>query len=199
MKFIKTNNNIMTCFTKLLIMAAMTGVLVLPAEALADEVTVPADGSASSEVEARFTIDEDVLNSLGYNCIASIPINLPLVYNDTTGKFSNTASIYCSGILPAGKQAQITINQDSSRFGNVYDPDENAASVKGKTGFSVNLSKSVWTKQDCLTNLSDINESNSPRETGTLSVSVPGKGFIPSSTGTYTTYIPLIISEESSD
>ena len=177
---------------------ALTLTALLPSpDVLADDVTVPADGSTDEQVTATFTIDEETLASLGYGVVASIPVSMSLSYNASAKNFSNSAEVYCSGVLADGKQVSVSVNESGDRYGKVYDSSDRASSVKGKTGFAVSMSKTTWTKAECMENLTKLSSSEDATQTGKLSVAVPGKGFIPSGTGTFKTYVPLVIRLES--
>ena len=179
--------------------AAGLGICAFPMPLRAEELTVPADGSANGEVTATFTIDDEVLAGLGYNVIASIPVTLPLSYNSAAKNFSNEGTVYCSGILPTGKKVTVTVNESGEKYGKIYDPSNAAESVAGQTGFDVTLSRTTWTKADCYTNLTKRRGGDEATETGSLSVTVPGSSFIPKATGTFKTYVPLVIRQEADE
>lgn len=161
--------------------------------AYADDVTVPSSGNASRDVTATFSIDDDTLASLGYSAVASIPVSMTLSYNSSDKVFRNSGTVYCSGLLDNGKKISVTVNESGEKYGKVYDPSDAATSVAGKSGFSVSLSKTAWSKAECRENLEKLNNSEAASKTGTLTISVPGRGFIPSGTGTFKTYAPLVI------
>ena len=176
------------------LIAAMAFSLLVGQTARAEDVTVPSTGSESKNVTATFTIDDDTLASLGYSAVASIPVSMTLSYNSSSKLFSNSGTVYCSGILNDGKKISVMVNESGEKYGKVYDPSETATSIAGKTGYSVSLTKTAWSKSECQENLTKINNSEEATKTGTLTISVPGKGFIPSGTGTFKTYAPLVIS-----
>ena len=182
-----------------LIFAMLCVMLANPVTVRADNVSVPSSGSASQEVTATFSIDDDTLSNLGYGVIASIPISIPLAFNSTTKIFSNSAAVYCSGVLPAGKKVSVTVNESAEKYGKVYDSDNEATSVKTKSGFDISLSKTSWSKSECYENLTKINASQDATQTGDLTVAIPGKGFIPKGAGTFNTYVPLVISQSDGD
>ena len=161
--------------------------------ARAEDVTVPSTGSENKNVTATFTIDDETLASLGYSAVASIPVSMTLSYNSSSKLFTNSGTVYCSGILNDGKKISVTVNESGEKYGKVFDSTDAATSVAGKAGYSVSLSKTAWSKSECQENLSKINNSEAATKTGTLTISVPGKGFIPSGTGTFKTYAPLVI------
>lgn len=162
----------------------------------ADELNVPADGSASGEVSATFSVDDEILSQLGYNAVASVPLSLPLSYNPDTKKFANSGIIYCRGIVPEGKKITICVNETGLKYGKLYDPDGETTDMSDVTGFDISLTKNSWSRTDCYTNLKRINAGSDASVTGSISVTVPGRGFVPSSNGTYTTYVPLTIRQE---
>ncbi|MBR1627857.1 MAG: hypothetical protein IJ679_01150 [Lachnospiraceae bacterium] len=176
------------------LVAAMAFSVLAGQTARAEDVTVPSTGSEGKNVTATFTIDDDTLASLGYSAVASIPVSMTLSYNSSSKLFTNSGTVYCSGVLDSGKKVSVTVNESGEKYGKVYDSTEAATSVVGKTGFSVSLSKTAWSKSECQENLTKINNSEEATKTGTLTISVPGKGFIPSGTGTFKTYAPLAIS-----
>lgn len=182
--------------TFVLAFALVFSLLASPITSLADSVDVPSSGSTNEEVTATFTIDEDILSSLGYGVIASIPVSMPLAYDSTSKNFSKSADVYCSGVLAGGKQISVSVNESGEKFGKIYHSNEVPVSVKGKSGFDISLSKTKWSKAECYTNLSKVNNSEDATETGTLSVTIPGNGFIPSGAGTFNTYVPIIIKQE---
>ncbi len=165
--------------------------------ARASEVEVPADGSAAGEVSATFTIDDELLAELGYNVVASVPLSLPLNYNASSKKFANSGKIFCRGIVPSGKKITINVNEAGLKYGKLYDPDGTSTDLSGAEGFNISLSRNEWSKAECYTNLSKIRAGDDASVTSSLSVTVPADGFIPTSGGTYTTYVPLTIRQES--
>ncbi|MBR1634335.1 MAG: hypothetical protein IJ682_04635 [Lachnospiraceae bacterium] len=183
---------IMACFAAVLAAAP----LCMPSAARADDVEVPPAGDTSRDVTAAFTVDEATLADLGYGAVASIPVSMTLPYDSTAKAFSDSVTVYCSGVLGDGKKASVTVNADADKYGVIRGPGAETASVKGKTGFSVSLSKTEWTKDECRENLTKLSGNNEATKTGTLSVTVPGKGFIPSGTGAFRTYVPLVIGQE---
>ena len=182
-----------------LILVMLCMILANPATVMADNVSVPSSGSASQEVTATFSIDDDTLSNLGYGVIASIPISMPLSFNSSTKVFSNSAAVYCSGVLPSGKKVSVTVNESAEKYGKVFDSENESTSVKSKTGFDISLSKTDWSKSECYENLSKINASQDATQTGNLTVAIPGNGFIPKGAGTFSTYVPLIISQSDED
>ena len=170
-----------------------------PAAAKADSVAVPGEGSTDGEVTATFSITEDMLPGLGYGVVASIPVSMALAYDTQDKTFSNSAAVYCSGVLADGRKVSVTVDGSSDKYGKVYDEADRASSVKVKTGFSVSMSKTSWSKAECMENLEGLDSGGEAAKTGELSVSVPGKGFIPSGTGTFRTYVPLVIRQEAAD
>ena len=179
-----------------IIFALICGIMAAPYNVRADSVDVPSSGTTSEEVTATFTIDEDTLASLGYGVIASIPVSMPLSYDTGTKVFSNSAGVYCSGVLDSGKRVSVTVDTTGEKYGKVYHANEDPVSVSGKSGFDISLSKTKWSKAECYTNLSKVNNSEDATETGILSVKIPGTGFIPSGAGTFNTYVPIIIKQE---
>lgn len=175
------------------LMAAITLSMLTGQTVHAEDVTVPSTGSENKNVTATFTIDDDTLASLGYSAVASIPVSMTLSYNASNKLFSNSGKVYCSGILNDGKKISVTVNESGEKYGKVYDSSDVATSIAGKAGYSVSLSKTSWSKSECAENLTKINNSEEATKTGTLTISVPGKGFIPSGTGTFKTYAPLVI------
>lgn len=182
----------MACFAAALAAAS----LCVPSAARADEVAVPSTGSAGRDVTATFTVDEATLADLGYGAVASIPVSMTLSYDSAAKTFSDSGTVYCSGVLGDGKKATVTVDTGADKYGTVHGPGTETASVKGKTGFAVSLSKTEWTKDECRENLTKLSGNNDATKTGTLSVAVPGKGFIPSGAGTFRTYVPLVIGQE---
>ena len=178
-----------------LMLAMLVMLLADPVSVRADDVSIPSSGSESREVTASFSIDDDTLSNLGYGVIASIPVSMPLSFNSSTKVFSNSAAVYCSGVLASGKKVSVTVNETAEKYGKVFDSDSESTSVKSKSGFDISLSKTDWSKSECYENLSRINASEDVTQTGSLTVAIPGKGFIPKGAGTFSTYVPLIISQ----
>ena len=182
-----------------LVGAIACGTMSNPGMALAwdrEEVDVPSSGNIRRDVSATFTISDGILGDLGYSAVASIPVSMSLDYDWTTRLFTQAAVVYCSGVLDSGKKISITVNESGEKYGKVYDPSDEASSVAGKTGYSVSLSKTSWSKAECRENLEKISDGLEATKDGELSISVPGRGFIPSGMGTFKTYAPLVISME---
>ncbi len=162
-------------------------------------VSVPNSGSAEQSVTATFTIDEDTLTDLGYGAVVYVPLTVPLAYKSHTKTFEGKKTVYCSGVINEGKQVSVSIDTVNSDYGTVKDEGDNSYQVKNRENFAVSLSKTVWSQKEMLQNFNIISNEGelSHLNTGTSSVTIPGKGFVPKITGDFPTVVPLIIKQES--
>jgi hypothetical protein len=162
--------------------------------------TVPSTGTTSKNVTATFTIDDEIMQQLGYGAVISVPVNIPLSYSEFFKKFVGSAEIVCSGVIDEGKSVVVSIDTSSASYGRISDSGSNTYSVKGKDGFAINLTKDSWTSAEMLTNYNILNNEDTTDDGTTLSsllsVNIPGNGFIPKVTGDFTTTVPLVIGIE---
>ncbi len=161
------------------------------------DVNVPSLGTRSQDVTATFTIDDDILIDLGYGAIATIPINVPLSYNSSNKTFEGGRTVYCSGVIPENKKVTVNIDTISTDLGKIVDNHDNEYNVSSADGFAVNLSRTDWNQSEMALNLSRVEAGNLENLiTSNLSVTIPGRGFVPRVTGSFESTIPLIIKQE---
>ena len=197
------NNKLREITTKTIPLALCGALLVGTSSmtALADstnDVTVPTSGESSQDVTATFTIDNDILIDLGYGAIASVPVTVPLSYNSSDKTFEGERTVYCSGVINDGKKVTVNVDTVSTDLGKIVDSSDNEYNVDEDDGFAVNLSRTEWSQSEMASNLAKKNAGNADNLiTSTLSVVIPGLGFVPKVTGSFESTIPLLIKQES--
>ena len=164
------------------------------------DVNVPSFGSSGQDVTATFTIDNDTLIDLGYGAIVSVPVTVPLSYKSLTKTFEGDREVYCSGIINDGKKVTVNVDTVSTDLGKIVDSSNNEYYVDGKEGFAVNLSRTEWSQSEMASNLTKVNNGNLDNLIkSTLSVTIPGRGFVPRVTGAFESKVPLLIRQENAD
>ncbi len=158
------------------------------------DVTIRPAGESSQNVTATFTIDNDTLVDLGYGAIASIPITVPLSYNSSDKAFEGERQVYCAGVIGDGKKVTVNVDTISTDLGKIVDDQNNEYNVSTAEGFAVNLSRTEWSQSEMASNLAKKNAGNFDNMiASTLSVTIPGRGFVPKVTGSFESKIPLLI------
>ena len=178
-------------------MACLLMVSTLSAHAENTDVNVPSFGSSGQDVTATFTIDNDTLIDLGYGAVVSVPVTVPLSYKSLTKTFEGDREVYCSGIINDGKKVTVNVDTVSTDLGKIVDSSNNEYYVDGTDGFAVNLSRTEWSQSEMASNLTKVNNGNLDNLIkSTLSVTIPGRGFVPRVTGAFESTIPLLIRQE---
>ena len=166
-------------------------------EAENTDITIRPSGVSSQDVTATFTVDNDTLIDLGYGAIASIPITVPLTYNSSTKSFEGERQVYCAGVIGDGKKVTVNVDTISTDLGKIVDDQNNEYNVSTAEGFAVNLSRTEWGQSEMETNLARKNAGHMDNIiASTLSVTIPGRGFVPKVTGSFESTIPLLIRQE---
>lgn len=161
------------------------------------DVNVPSFGSSSQDVTATFSIDSDILNDLGYGAIVSVPITVPLTYKSLDKVFEGEGKVYCCGVINDGKKVTVNVDTISTELGKIVDDSSNEYNVSGKEGFAVNMSRTEWSQSEMASNLTRLTNGNIDNLlASTLSVTIPGRGFVPKVTGSFESTIPLLIRQE---
>lgn len=164
------------------------------------DVNVPSFGSSGQDVTATFIIDNDTLIDLGYGAIVSVPVTVPLSYKSLTKTFEGDREVYCSGIINDGKKVTVNVDTVSTDLGKIVDSSNNEYYVDGTQGFAVNLSRTEWSQSEMASNLTKVNNGNLDNLIkSTLSVTIPGRGFVPRVTGAFESKVPLLIRQENAD
>lgn len=166
----------------------------ITANASNTSIDISPDETKGYDIKARFTIDDSTLAQLGYNAYVAVPIVISLTYKSTSNSFTGNAGYFASGIIPDGKKVTVTVNSASSDYGVITDEDENEYTVKGKTGFSIDQSKTSFTKAEMQNNMEASNAGRAmDMITGSFSVAIPGDGFVPKMKGQFQTIVPIRI------
>ena len=147
---------------------------------------------------AKFTVTDEILNDLNYGLVVSIPTDFALTYDSEKKEYSGADMVTCYGITGGSRSVKVEIDEESSTYGTIYDKDFKAYKLHSWTPYAVALSKNVWTSEELKSNYEIYADTSSfdTMENATLSVTIPGNGFTPKTTGDYRAYIPLKISKE---
>ena len=149
--------------------------------------------TVNREVTGNFTVSDSDLADMGYGPMISVPLSISLSYQSSESKYSGSGTIYGYGILDNGKSITASINTSSSKYGKVYDKDDEDCTIASGSGFSCTLSKERWSKAECRANMEAKKTGASVPHTGSLTVAVSKNSFLPTGTGNYKTYVPLVI------
>ena len=190
-------NEVLKAFSALFIAGAVLSTAVNVNAASTSTVTVPSSSFADQDVTASFEITDAILQDLGYGAYVSVPLSVSLTYDSSSKKFTGTMSYYAAGVIDDGYKVSIKVDSANSGYGYVTDSKDNSYYVKNKDGFAVNLSVAEFSKSDMSRNLTFVEAENYDNVvSGVLSVSIPGKGFVPKVTGKFESLVPLTIKKE---
>ncbi len=157
--------------------------------------------SGHSHIEnayGKFTVTDEILNDLNYGLVVSIPYDFELAYDSEKKEYSGSDVLTCYGITGGSSSVKVEIDEESSTYGTIYDEKWNAYKLHSWTPYAVSLTKNVWTPEELKSNYESYADTMSydGLENAILSITVPGKGFTPRSTGDYRAYVPIKISKE---
>ena len=181
-------------FMAIVAIAATITASTVPQAAFAKDITV-GDGETSKATStvSKLTIDQTVIDDLGYTLNVSIPAEITLSYDSSNKKFKGSGDVYASGIIASGKSVDVqttgktidTITQDSHTID---------ITGHGTCGISTDV---TFDADTCLANSKYLKDGAGSLSKNTLSASVDAepaiKGVTPDTLGQWSATIPITI------
>lgn len=176
------------------IAAIAMSIITATTPAYAETITInEGDTTKSATTTAGLTIDNTVIEDMGYGLIASVPVTMDLAYDSNTKSFKGASDVYASGIVDAGKSVNIKTTQESI---NSVTQGVHTIDVTGYGTCEVTKDH-TFDAETCMANSRYFKESTGSLVANSLKAEIKAeplvKGVAPDTLGEWTAAIPITI------